>query len=168
LNEFINGAGDDVDIISHYRFRDMRIGNCKGCYTCRDESRCDQDDDMIGIREAIKDAGLLIFASPIYWCEVTGLMKTFIDRLYFYHHSGNSELIAGKKAIIISPLGESENVEYESEMMIEFYRRVFNSLGIQMADILLFPGLMGVENLKNSPQYKARMFELGQQLRKFI
>jgi multimeric flavodoxin WrbA len=39
----------------------------------------------------------LILASPLYWCGVTGLMKTFLDRLFFYYHPRNKDLISGKK-----------------------------------------------------------------------
>ena len=31
----------------------------------------------------LEAADVLVFASPVHWCEVTGRMKTFIDRLYF-------------------------------------------------------------------------------------
>jgi multimeric flavodoxin WrbA len=74
------------------KLRELSIAECIGCCKCRDESLCQFQDDMIPMRRDIEDSGLLIFASPNYWSEVTALMKTFMDRLYFYHHSVNSSL----------------------------------------------------------------------------
>jgi len=43
--------------------------------------------------------------SPVYWCSVTGLTKTFIDRLYYCHHCANSPLLHGKSALVVATVG---------------------------------------------------------------
>jgi multimeric flavodoxin WrbA len=53
----------------------------------------------------------MVFASPLYWWGVTGLMKTFIDRLLFYYYSKNRSLISGKKAIIVTRMAEKDVAE---------------------------------------------------------
>ena len=168
LNKFHDGAGDFDSYIAQFNLRDCRVGDCRGCYNCRDMSECSLDDDMTAIREAISKAELIIFASPIYWCEVTGLMKTFIDRLYFYHHSNTADLIAGKKAVVVCPIGEAENIEYETEIMIEFYRRAFKSLDMELLDVMLFPGLMGPKDNYKKPIYLDNMKQLGKQLKSLL
>lgn len=168
LDKFEAGAQNYESGVVHFRLRDLNIGDCQGCYLCREKSECGQDDDMTAIRKAIQDSGLLIFASPLYWCEVTGLMKTFIDRLYFYYHPNTKSLISDKKAIIICPLGETENIEHETELMIEFNRRAFRSLEIELLDIMLFPGLYEDRDNYKKPKYLDSMKQLGMQLKSLL
>jgi len=91
------------------------------------------------------------------------LMKTFIDRLYFFHHKENSQLIAGKKAIIITTLGEKD-VDYECQVLVEFYKRCMHSLGIEIIDWLFFNDLMEKEAIKRKPAYLKQAFEAGKRL----
>jgi multimeric flavodoxin WrbA len=83
---------------------------------------------MTKIRNFIQEGRLLIFASPLYWCGVTGLMKTFLDRLFFYYHAHTKLMIGGKRSIIVTPMNQS-NVGYESETLIQFYDRLLNCPG---------------------------------------
>jgi multimeric flavodoxin WrbA len=164
LDRLILGAGEAAPKIEHIKLRDLRIGDCIGCCTCRDESACKLQDDMTSVRGKIETAGLLIFASPNYWCGITGSMKTCMDRLYFYHHPLNSARISGKEAVILSTMGESANIEYESALLVEFFERAMRSLGIAIRDILLFPGLMDRGDIFGKPEYLEQAFALGRSI----
>ena len=164
LRILINGAkGTGIEPI-YKKLREMNISDCIGCCKCRDESVCQFQDDMTAMRQDIEDSGLLIFATPNYWCEVTGLMKTFMDRLYFYHHPANSSRIAGKKAVILSTMGEEANIEYESALLVEFFARAMKSLKIEILDTILFSGLMGKDDIEQKPEYLRQAFDLGKKL----
>lgn len=158
LEKLVEGARLNTADIRYFQLRGLIIHNCIGCCTCKKESRCYFDDDMTGIRCSIEKCDLMIFASPNYWCEITGLMKTFIDRLYFYHHPENSRLISGKKALIVTTLGERDNVEYESAVLAEFYRRLFKSLNVEILDMKFFSDMMGKGAVLNKPEYLERAF----------
>jgi len=149
LAEGIQTAGLNVKCAT---LRTLKISDCIGCCQCLRESTCHFQDDMTKLRDDVVDADVLVFASPIYWCEVTALMKTFIDRLYFYHHKVNSPLVAGKKALILTTLGEKD-AAYESEVLIEFYKRCLCSLGITILDKLFFPELMEKRDIQQRPDY---------------
>lgn len=164
LNALINGA-KSIPLSPVYRkLRELDIADCIGCCKCRDESVCQFQDDTTLLRKDIEDSELLIFATPNYWCDITGMMKTFMDRLYFYHHPANSSLIAGKKAIIISTLGEEANIEYESALLLEFFRRAMRSLKIEILDTHLFPGLMEKDDIVRKPEYLEQATHLGKEL----
>ena len=164
LERLVRGAESVSQEVEYIQLRELRIGNCIGCCTCRDESTCKLQDDMTVLREKIENAGLLILASPNYWCGITGSMKTFMDRLYFYHHPRNSARIAGKEAVILSTMGESTNIDYESSLLVEFFERAMKSLEIAIRDILLFPGLMEKGDVLGRPDYLEQAFALGQSL----
>ena len=161
IRHFVRGVREAGGQAAQIKLRDKNIGQCVGCCECRGRGRCGSDDDMTGLRRRIERSGLLVFASPVYWCEVTGLLKTFIDRLYFYHHPGNAALVAGKKSLVVLTMGEADNIDYESEVVLEFFRRVFSSLKIQWLDTLLFPALMEKGDLIKKPEFSRIAFEAG-------
>jgi multimeric flavodoxin WrbA len=55
-------------------------------------------DDMAGIVERIMADDLIVFGSPNYFNNVTGLMKDFMDRLQPLRVE---DKLAGKKAVVI-------------------------------------------------------------------
>ncbi len=140
--------------------RNKHISNCIGCYKCLRESKCNFQDDMTEIRNQINDAELMILASPLYWCGVTGLMKTFLDRLFFYYHPENKALIAGKKAIIVTPMNQ-KNVDFESEVLVEFYNRLFGCLGVKIIDMLFFSDIMEKGSVLKKPEYLRQAYDIG-------
>lgn len=164
LRMLIQGARSLPQEPTNRRLRELNITDCIGCCKCRDESVCQFQDDMTPMRRIIEDSELLIFATPNYWCEITGLMKTFMDRLYFYHHPANSSLIAGKKAIIVSTMGVATDIEYESALLIEFFNRAMRSLKIEILDTVLFYGLMEKDDITAKPEYLEQAFDLGKRL----
>jgi len=158
--EGVNACGLNVGSVV---LRELKINDCIGCCQCQREGTCHFEDDVTEIRDMIRKSDVLVFASPNYWCEITGLMKTFIDRLYFFHHKENSHLIAGKKAIIITTLGEKD-ADYECRVLVEFYKRCMHSLGIEIIDWLFFNDLMEKEVIKRKPTYLGQAFEAGKKL----
>jgi len=153
-----------VDLVT---LREKTVGNCLGCYKCLTEGECSIQDDMTEIRKYIQESQLLILASPLYWCGVTGLMKTFIDRLFFYYHHHTKIGLSGKRAIIITPMNQ-RNVIYESEILVQFYNRLLNCLGIKLIDMLFFGGIMRKDEVERKPQYLEEAFKLGKNLPNLI
>mgnify|MGYP000434262491 CR=1 FL=1 len=71
-------AGHEVEFVS-LRGKDIRF--CIGCMTCQKSGRCVLKDDVAEIMAKIKEAEVIIFATPIYYYEMCGQMKTLLDRL---------------------------------------------------------------------------------------
>lgn len=77
---FIRGAqeaGNQVEKICLYN---KTIGFCKGCLACLKSHRCVIHDDGDVIAQKMKEADVLVFATPIYYYEMCGQMKTMLDR----------------------------------------------------------------------------------------
>ncbi len=70
-------AGNEVEFVS---LKDKKIGFCKGCLACQKLGRCVIDDDANGITAKMKEADVIVWATPIYYYEMSGQMKTLIDR----------------------------------------------------------------------------------------
>jgi len=81
-DEFQNGASKNGNQIERINLRDIKLNFCLACRDCYNYGDCVQKDDMNKIYPKIKNADVLIFATPIYYGEMSGQLKTFFDRLY--------------------------------------------------------------------------------------
>ncbi len=167
LASFVKGVNKGGLNVQTILLRELSLNGCVGCCQCQREGTCSFVDDMTHLRSLMLKSDVLVFASPNYWCEVTGLMKTFIDRLYFFHHKENKHLIAGKKAVIITTLGEKD-ADYECQVLVEFYRRCMKSLGIEILDWLFFAGHMEKDAVGKKPAYLEQAFKAGETMAKVI
>ena len=71
-------AGHEAELIS---LRGRTIGFCRGCFVCQDKQRCVIRDDADTICQKALNADVLVFATPIYYYEMSGQLKTLLDRL---------------------------------------------------------------------------------------
>lgn len=71
-------AGKEVEFLS---LKGKSIGYCIGCHTCQRTGKCVIRDDAAEFCEKVKNADVLVFATPIYYYEMCGQMKTLLDRL---------------------------------------------------------------------------------------
>ncbi len=71
-------AGHQVEQIS---LKGKSIGFCKGCLACQKTKKCVLKDDAADIAEKIRNADTLVFVTPIYFYEMSGQMKTLLDRM---------------------------------------------------------------------------------------
>ncbi len=71
-------AGHEVEQIS---LRGKEIRFCIGCLACQKTQQCVLKDDAVRIAEQVKNADTLVFVTPIYYYEMSGQMKTLLDRM---------------------------------------------------------------------------------------
>ena len=83
VNHFIDGTKEAGAQVEYFKLKDYNIKECTGCYTCwtKTPGECIFKDDMTMFRKKYREADLVIFASPLYIFNVTGILKTFMDRL---------------------------------------------------------------------------------------
>lgn len=77
---FLKGAQEAGHNAQKISLRDKSIGFCQGCFACLKTGNCVIRDDAIEIAKQMHDADVLVFASPIYYYEMSGQMKTLLDR----------------------------------------------------------------------------------------
>ena len=71
-------AGHEVECVS---LKGKTIQFCKGCLACQKTQKCVLKDDANLIAEKALAADTLVFVTPIYYYEMSGQMKTLLDRL---------------------------------------------------------------------------------------
>ena len=78
LVEGAGSAGNNVELIS---LKGKNLKYCIGCLACQKTQKCIQKDDAIEIADKVLNADTLVFVTPIYYYEMSGQMKTLLDRL---------------------------------------------------------------------------------------
>ncbi len=68
--------------------KDVDLKMCSGCFNCvsKDKELCPLKDDKAKIENKMMEADGIIFATPVYCENVSGLMKNFIDRFAYVFH----------------------------------------------------------------------------------
>ena len=77
----IAGARDAGHQVEHISLKGKTIKFCIGCLACQKTQKCIQKDDAVEIAEKVKNADTLVFVTPIYYYEMSGQMKTLLDRM---------------------------------------------------------------------------------------
>ncbi len=77
----IAGAEDAGHEVEHISMKGKDLKFCIGCLACQKTQKCVQKDDAVWIAEKVKEADTLVFATPIYYYEMSGQMKTLLDRM---------------------------------------------------------------------------------------
>jgi multimeric flavodoxin WrbA/putative sterol carrier protein len=80
---FCKGAKEAGANIEYIKLKEKKINHCDGCYICwtKTPGECIHKDDMTELRKKYREADLVVFASPLYIFNVTGIFKNFMDRL---------------------------------------------------------------------------------------
>lgn len=78
--KFARGAQESGNKVEKVYLRDKNIGFCKGCLACVNTNRCVIKDDAAEIVEKMLAADVIVFSTPIYYYEMSGQMKTLLDR----------------------------------------------------------------------------------------
>lgn len=71
-------AGHQVEFIS---LIGRQIEYCVGCLSCQRTGQCVIEDDANLIAEKMLKADVVCYATPIYYYEMSGQMKTLLDRM---------------------------------------------------------------------------------------
>lgn len=79
-DEFARGARDAGHRTEKICLYDKTIGFCRGCLACQKTRRCVIHDDADRIAQKMLNADIIVFATPIYYYEMCGQMKTMLDR----------------------------------------------------------------------------------------
>ncbi len=92
----------------------LRYVGCQSCMACKDKSEvCVIKDDLTEVLSDVKSSDVIILASPIFFGDVSGQLKCFIDRSYSYLTLDyKSRLIPGKKLVMVLSQGNPDSKRY--------------------------------------------------------
>lgn len=170
VEEFFKGAQNQGAITEHILLSQMNIHHCVGCLTCWTQTpgACVFRDDMQKIN--FMNCDLIIYATPLYADNVSGLLKNFIDRSISHRIPGQMP----PKIMVIANCGYPGQVQFDAlkllfrrmashirtDLIAEIYRDggpllqdvKFESIIIKYKQLLQQAGKEIAQNLKISEQ----------------
>ena len=78
---FAKGAREAGNQVEEISLAGKKIAFCMGCLACQKLGHCVIKDDALEIEPKVLNADVVVWATPIYYFEMSGQMKTLIDRL---------------------------------------------------------------------------------------
>jgi len=92
---------------------------CQACMVCKTKlDRCVLADDLTPVLDAVREADLLVMATPVYFGDITSQLKGFIDRMYSFFTPDyrtsvvKSRLAPGKKLVFIQVQGRPDESKF--------------------------------------------------------
>jgi multimeric flavodoxin WrbA len=124
----------------------LRYRGCQACMSCKKHSEvCVLKDDLTEVLRAVREADVIVLASPVYYGDVTGQMKLFIDRTYcfltpdFHTSPRRSRLSPGKRLVFIQTQGQAEESMFAD--IFPRHRMVMEFIGMEETHLLRACGL---------------------------
>lgn len=83
VEAFMKGAREGGAEVENVFLARKEIKPCRGCFGCwlKTPGECVIKDDMAELLEKFAGSDIVVFATPLYVDNVTGIMKNFMDRL---------------------------------------------------------------------------------------
>ena len=135
-------AGHEVEIISLIK---NEVNGCLGCNACRYGKPCVQKDSFNEIVPKIKEADMLVFASPLYFWTISSRIKAFIERFYCIAEEDNDpplgryERYPEKDCALL--MTAADNFFWTFEQAVSYYKfTLINYIGFRDRGVLLAGG----------------------------
>jgi multimeric flavodoxin WrbA len=150
LTPFLEGmreAGAEVEL---FYTRKLKINPCTGEFHCwqKNPGKCYQDDDMNVLYPKLREADIMVFATPVYVDGVSGSMKNLLDRTiplvlpFFELRDGHCrhpprEGTKHGKVVLVSNCGFWEMDNFDP--LLVHMKAVCRNMGSEFAGALLRP-----------------------------
>jgi multimeric flavodoxin WrbA len=104
--EGVRGASQAAEVeteLIRYRLYDLNFKGCVSCFSCKRAGvlleRCAMKDELTPLLDAISVCDAFVVGSPIYFGDVTGLTRAFMERACFPYISYDQKPSSFKRSI---------------------------------------------------------------------
>jgi multimeric flavodoxin WrbA len=126
--------GGETELIN---LNNREIKTCIACENgwgiCRNEGTCILEDDFDELRLKISESDAFVFATPVYWHDLSESAKSFMDRLRRVERGNEFKTFQGKKALGIASAGGSGRGAVRALLNLEDY---LMRLGFEIFDLV--------------------------------
>lgn len=128
------GATGEIVYLPECAIERCRQCDAAGWGTCRTAGSCVIADDLAGLADRIRQADLAVFATPVYWSDLSESLRAFLDRLRrCCLHESAKPGIAGKRAVGICVAGGGGGGAPTCAVSLE---RILRTCGFDLVDVL--------------------------------
>jgi multimeric flavodoxin WrbA len=150
--------------VESFYLHGMNIKPCDACDACRGKTEvdCILDDDMHGLYPKLRQADVIVLASPIYWFTVSAQAKLFMDRWYALG-GPEGHAFAGKRFGIVLTYADTDPFTSGAVNALRTLQDGLNYVGASMIGMVYGSAWEAGEIRKNQELMK-KAYELGKQL----
>ena len=159
--EFTKGAEEAGNTVTEFFLDSMNIHGCKGCFGGHSSRQCPcvQKDDMDQIYPVVRDCDVVVLATPLYYWNMSGQIRTAIDRL-FALEEGDGNLLRGHgRASVLLMAAEGHGFED----VVLYYDHLMEHLKWKNLGHVLAGGNENIGDIKGKPELQ-KAYELGRSI----
>ena len=140
IDAFSKGAESAGNTVTSFFLDGMNINGCKGCRKGKGmvQSPCEQKDDMDKIYPAYIEADVVVLASPLYYWNLSGQLRTAFDRLFAVAESASGARNPHKDCVLLMTAGGDG-----FDAVVRYYDVLMNNLGWNSLGMILAGGMSG-------------------------
>ncbi len=150
--------------VEKFHLHDMNIKPCDACDACRDktELNCILDDDMQGLYPKLREADVIVIASPIYWFTVSAQTKLFMDRWYALG-GPEGHAFKGKRFAIVLTYADTDPFTSGAVNALRTFQDGLNYVGASIVG-MVYGSAWDAGEIKKNQELMEKAYELGRQL----
>ncbi len=153
--EFARGAKDNGNEVEFISLRGKNIEFCRGCLSCQITETCIINDDVKEIISKMKISDVITFSTPIYYYEMSGQLKTLLDRANpLFQSKYNFKDIY----LITTAADTNPNADKTAINGIESWISCFKNVNLK--GTLLGSGVLNAREIIHNPSMK-KAYEMG-------
>jgi len=138
IKTVLGSAKGEREIIS---LNERNISSCNDCRNCHGAGKCILSDDMSKLCVKLENADIIVLGSPAYFDNVSGMMKTFMDRCLPFYFSRKLE---GKKAILLTSGNFEDQLETDKNGKCKWHKEEKESVGRCLKSMESFCRILGI------------------------
>lgn len=150
VQKFTQGARQAGHTVSEFFLSDMKINGCKGCFGGHSSRPCPcvQKDDMDQIYPAIRTCDVVVLASPLYYWNFSGQLRTAMDRLFALEENDGNLLRGHNRACALLMAAEGHGFED----VLTYYQHLMEHLHWTDLGHVLAGGNMDAGDIAGKPE----------------
>ena len=147
VSDFVKGAEENGNEVSLISVANYHVMPCKGCNACRKRVNkdCIIQDDMQKVFSILKEADIIVLASPVYFYGISAKLKAIIDRL---HQPARSALKVKKLGLLLVAADTLPTVFDAIKLQ---YHLILDYFHLQNIGEVMAYGVEAVGDIKNKP-----------------
>lgn len=147
--QFEKGAAEAGNRVRTISLRDLKLQFCIGCLACLGSGKCVLNDSVNALLPEVRDADVLVFATPVYYYSMCGQLKTFLDRLNPLYGQDNKF----RQVYLLTAAAENDRASMDGTVKgVQGWIDCFD--GVRLAGVVYGIGADAVGSVKDTAAYE--------------
>lgn len=161
VKAFTKGTEETGNTVTEFFLDAMNIHGCKGCFGGHNSKKCPcvQNDDMQQIYPAVKECDVIVLATPLYYWNMSGQLKTAVDRLFALEEGDGNLLRGHNRACVLLMAAEGHGFEN----VLLYYEHLMEHLKWKNLGHVLAGGNGDIGDISGKPELE-QAYELGKSI----